>query len=125
MNVDELIDTLRLEPDGVWRKGEDSSRGDPLGEPLAKSVVTFVASDADFEAFETQLEEATAFVERNMAGLIRVSALQGVEEAVLDFGVELRDVAVHCDRLPPRFLRAAGKAGVSVQISHYSYGPEE
>jgi hypothetical protein len=80
---------------------------------------TFVASDADFCDFELQVEEATKFLEKHSDDISGIIALNGVEDAILDFGIELRDVAIHCDFLTPRFLRAAAEVGVTVELSHY------
>ncbi len=43
----------------------------------------------------------------------------GVQAVDLDFGIERRDVAVQCDRLPPELVRLAGSLGLGIELSQY------
>ena len=48
-----------------------------------------------------------------------MTSFKGVQDVTLDFGIALRDVMIHSDILPLRFLKAAAESGVSVELSHY------
>lgn len=119
LNVDALLSIVDLRPDRIWRRGEPRRASRPEGRRYDDSGTTFVASDADFDEFGQQLDEATGFLETHCCQITSMASFEGVQNATLDFGIELRDVAIHCDTLPPRFLKAAAAAGISVELSHY------
>ncbi len=48
----------------------------------------------------------------------------GVEGVTLDFGIEWRDVAAHCDHLPAELVRLAGELGLALEVSHYPISAE-
>lgn len=115
LDVDALLASIHLTPDRVWHQGELRTQG----KPNEHSGFTVVASDADIRDFETQLVEATRFLEDYGAQIADIASFEGVKYATLDFGIELRDVAIHSDTLTPRFLSAVANAGISVELSHY------
>jgi len=119
LDVEALLAKVTLKPDRIWRKGEPRFKIKPNGQVNEQSGVTFVASDANFHEPAKQLEDATRFLEDCHDEIVLLVEFEGVEHATLDFGIELRDVAVHCDCLSPRFLRAAASAGIEVELSHY------
>ena len=49
----------------------------------------------------------------------------GVQNVTLDFGIALRDVAVHSDLLTPKFLGAVADTGIAVELSHYPCSEEQ
>ena len=75
--------------------------------------------------FELQVQEAHSFLERNLDKIIKIIEFPGVEEATIDFGVELRDVAIHSDYLNPKFLEVVTQAGIGIEISHYPCSEEQ
>lgn len=83
------------------------------------SGATFLASSADFGGFDLQVEEATKFLESHQQDILTMGKFEGVEGLRLDFGIEFRDVAIHGDFLPSKFLIAAGSAGIDILLSHY------
>jgi hypothetical protein len=54
-----------------------------------------------------------------------MASFEGVEDATLDLGIELRDVAIHSDILPVRFFKAVAGVEVAVELSHYPCSEEE
>ncbi|MFT4639529.1 MAG: hypothetical protein ACI8T1_002854 [Verrucomicrobiales bacterium] len=117
--MDALVASIHIKDDKVWRKGEIRSASRPDGKANRHSGATFIASDADFEEFETQVVEATRFLVQHrdeMRDLVRFDA---VDHATLDFGIELRDVMIHSDTLTPELIAAAAAVGVSIELSHY------
>jgi hypothetical protein len=92
LDVDALLASVRLTPDRVWNCGEPRARSKPDGKCYEDSGVTYLASDADFGDFDKQVEEATRFLEDHSTQIAGIVTFKGVEEATLDFGIELRDV---------------------------------
>ena len=88
--------------------------------------VNFVASEADLDEFTRQLDEATKFLETHQTKKKKMVATPGVEFAVLDFGVCLRQgyVAQFC-YFPPNFIQLAAKTGVGVEVSQYACSDED
>lgn len=119
LDVEALLSLVDLKPDRVWRCGEPRRASKPEGRRHDHSGATFVASNADFCEFDKQVDEATSYLERHCQQMASMASFEGVQDTTLDFGIELRDVAIHSDVLPVRFLKAAAEAGVSVELSHY------
>jgi len=126
----ELLDTrallggVHIEPDRVWQKGEPRVKSRPDGRLNGTSGVTFIVSDADFRNFDSQLLDAVGFIDHNRRCLEFIRDFPSVDWFALDFGIELRDAAIHSDILTPQFLLAAASIGVSVELSHYPHHPE-
>jgi len=115
-----------LDPCKLYRKGErvfPASR--PDGRRNDKSGINVVASDAGFNEFPRQVEEATAFLVAHRADLARLRSFPGVEDMTLDFGIPRRDVVVHSDYLPPALLRLSGELGIGIELSYYPVGDKE
>ena len=119
LDIDAILETTSLKPDRIWRRGEPRIRSKPEEGVHTDSGLTFLVSDADFSEFDRQVESATTFMETYRDDIILISKLDFTEYATLDFGVGRRDVMVHCDYLPPKFLNAIAGTGVGVEISHY------
>lgn len=77
------------------------------------------ASRASFGEFPRQVAEATAFLRAEWEQVQRLCEWPGVEGVTLDFGIERRDVAVQCDRLPAELVRLAGVLGLAIELSQY------
>ena len=125
LDVDALLASIQLAPDRIWNRGEPRTRSKPNGKCHENSGIALLASDADFGDFGMQVEEATKFLEDHSAQIAGIVTFKGVEEATLDFGIELRDVMIHSDILTPRFLGAAASVGIAVELSHYPCSNEQ
>jgi hypothetical protein len=119
-----LLDGIHLEPYRIRQKGEPRVKSSPNGRLNESSGVNFVVSDADFRDFDVQLLDAIGFIGRNRRCLEFIRDFPSVDWFALDFGIELRDAAIHSDILTPEFLLAAASVGVSVELSHYPHHPE-
>ncbi|GAC1472091.1 MAG: hypothetical protein NVSMB9_18930 [Isosphaeraceae bacterium] len=118
--------TTTLQPCHLYRKGEPKfPASQPNGRHNDKSGINFVASEADFDEFPRQVEEATAFLLLHRQELSRLRDFPGVEDMTLDFGIARRDVLVQCDHLPPTLLRAAGELGIGIELSQYPVGRDD
>jgi hypothetical protein len=119
LDIGALLARTVLEADRVWIKGEPRFQSKSDGETLNNSGANFLVSEADMSEFDIQIKEASAFLEKNQSEIEKMVLFPGVEGAVLDFGVELRDVAIHSDYLSPELIQVAAKAGVGIRLSHY------
>lgn len=119
LDLDALLAGSALSPYRTWRLGSARSDSRPDGPVCPDSGACFAISTADFDAFSAQVHDATLFLERHAADVRAIVSFPGVDAVTLDFGIALRDVAVHCDYLPPRLLSAAAAAGVGIELSHY------
>ena len=125
LDVDALLSSVDLRPDNLWHRGEPRFKSKLNGKTHAHSGANFVASHADFCEFQLQIEDAIIFLEDHAEKIAFILAFEGIEHASLDFGIELRDMGTHSDILPPRFLKAAGNSGVTVELSHYPCTKDE
>lgn len=115
LDIDALSEALAIDPYRTFRKGE--ARG--LRKIHETSGICFEVSDAEFEEFDLQIQDAVQFLTENAKVLAVISGFPGVEHALLDFGIEKREVAVQCDYLPADVLRLAGNLGLGIVLSHY------
>lgn len=104
----------------VKRKGERVfSIGHPNERQYEQSGVHVSASDADFNEFPQQIEEATVFLRSNGEQLRRLCEFPGVEGVTLDFGIARRNVVLQCDHFPAELVQLAGSLGLSIELSQY------
>jgi hypothetical protein len=119
-NVDAFVANCTLPVCTVKRRGEPVfPASQPNGRRHEQSGVHVLASEADFADFQAQVDEVITFLRVNELELRRLRTFAGVETATLDFGIERRDVAVQCDRLPAELLRLAGAIDVDIELSQY------
>lgn len=78
----------------------------------------FQVSNADFDAFDQQINDAIRFLQAHEADIKQMlSDSQGT--GVLDFAIEWRDVAIQYDSIPAELVRLAGRLGLAFELSHY------
>jgi hypothetical protein len=117
LDVDIFLAKCSIQVDRTWRLGEQRIL---KGKFYSDSGATFVASKAEFDEFETQVVDATAFLEKHASAIATLIAFPGVQDAVLDFGVATRvGQAIQSSYLPPKFIQLAAQLGIGVEISHY------
>lgn len=119
LDVDLLVTTTSLIPEAIHRKGEPRHSNRPDGQKTKTSGASFVVSDADFDQFKIQKEEAIAFLAANRQELQRLMSLPGIEGGCLDFGIYQRDVPVQCDHFPVELVAMAGELGLGIELSQY------
>lgn len=121
-DVDAFLAQSGLQPYQKGKAGDPVWAHKPDGKRLKDSYCSFEASRADFDAFEEQVADVIRFLEENKDQLSLVTNTPEIEEALLDFGIELRigeHVAVQFDRLPARLLKLAGELGIDIGLSLY------
>lgn len=113
-----MLDQYHLPPDRTWKKGDARSL---KGKVYSNSGANFVVSEADFDEFTRQLDEATTYLEIHAKTIAEMVVAPGVQFAVLDFGVSLREgyVAQFC-YFPPQFVQLAADVGLGLEVSQYA-----
>jgi hypothetical protein len=119
INIDEFLNDIDIEPSNIWKKGEKKYKSIRPEELYKWSGVSFCASDADMNEFDVQVEDCIEFLTEFKAEISQLLESDDVEEATIDFGIELMDVAIHSDYLPPKLIKLAGKLGIGIELSHY------
>jgi hypothetical protein len=103
----------------IKRRGEPVfPASQPDGRRHESSGVHILVSDADFDEFQSQVDDAISFLQGNELQLRRLAEWPGVE-VELDFGIERRDVILECNTSPAELLRLAGALRIDITISHY------
>lgn len=83
------------------------------------SGVVVQVSEIGFDHFDEMINDAVRFLDDNAFEVRSAAASQGVEVAVLDFGVKLTDDPVHFWRFSPDLTVAAGRLGIALELSVY------
>lgn len=123
LDVESLLSKHSLPTDRMWKKGEQRSL---KGKKHSDSGVNFIASEADFDEFNQQVEDATAYFQAHESIIAMIVAFPGVDYAVLDFGVSLyKDSFVKFCYLPPQLIKLAASTGIGVEISCYACSDED
>ena len=81
----------------------------------------FQVSLAGFEDLGAQITDAIAFLDSNEEQLRKAMSHPGAN-GVLDFAVEWREAAIQCNRFSSELVRAAGRLGLALELSHYPGG---
>jgi hypothetical protein len=119
-DVDGFLKESRLAPCAVHRRGEPVfPASQPTGRLHERSRVHVAVSEAAFEEFSRQVEDAITFLGVKREEVRRLMNFPGVEAVVLDFGVSRRDVLLECYFLPPELIQRAGELGLGVELSQY------
>ena len=92
----------------------------PTDRPREASSVVVDVSEAGFDEFALQMEDAVAFLTSEDQQVRRLCSWPGVETATLAFGIARREVAAQTDHLPTEFVRLAGALGLAIEVSHYA-----
>lgn len=120
LDIDVFLIRSKLSPHKKTYKGAPKFKTKPDGERIAYSVVTFKVSDAPFDNFKQQVEDSLVFLRENQNKLECIAATEGVQFAVLDFGVRNTEQFSESAILPKELLKLAGYLGLDIEISLYS-----
>jgi hypothetical protein len=119
-DVDAFLAGCTLPVCAVKRRGEPVAPASrPYGRRHEWSGIHVTASNADFQDFPRQVEEATMFLRAEFEQVRRLRDFPGVEDVTLDFGIARRNVVLQCDRLPPELVCVAGSLGLGIELSQY------
>lgn len=128
LNIDAFLQESRLAPYKTFHRGDPQVQTKPYSKKLQFSGCAIEVSCAGFHQLEDQIRDAISFLELHQDKLRRISEIKEVDEAVLDFGIELRideeRVVFQFDRFPNRLLKLAGDLGLDIEVSIYPQGTE-
>jgi hypothetical protein len=117
LDVDSMLTSIPMEFDQVWKKGEPRSI---KGKMHTNSGAQFVVSEAAFEEFIVQRNDATKFLKSNEISVKKMADFPCVQYCVLDFGVSIIEGnAAVMTYLTPELINLAAKSGVGIEISCY------
>ena len=119
LNVDALVASTCLTSEAIHRRGDPRHSTRPGGKRFKTSGASFVVSEADFDQFRIQNEDAIAFLSENKQELQTLMAFPGIEDGCLDFGIFFRDVPAQCDHFPAELVAIAGVLGLGIELSQY------
>jgi hypothetical protein len=105
LDVDRLVRHTAFDFDTVHRRGDRRGRG-----VWGTNIVTVVVSERDCDDLRGQIREATRFLIRHRFALRRIGRVTGVEEVVLDFGIEDRPALGSLTTFPPRSSPPQGRS---------------
>jgi hypothetical protein len=123
----------RLVPTSTWTRSSPRATGtlrrfsiaallpktQPDGRKHTESGLNVVVSDAGFQEFAEQVEDAIEFLTDSAFEVRQLVAYPGVTGVVLDFGIAWRDVVAQSDQFPAELVRLAGGCGIALELSHY------
>lgn len=118
LDTDALLSSCTLTINSSWIKGSPQGI---RGKTHSTSGASFVASEADFDEFNTQVDDASEFLRANSAEISHLAEFTGVDQATLDFAVSLyEDSVTRFCYLPPALIRSAAVAGLGLEVSYYA-----
>ncbi len=112
-DVDRFLQLVHFKPNHIWRVRETPQQ------TLEWSGFVLTASEAEFDNIGQQIEDVIAFLHQHEANLALLATFPGVDERLLDLGIEDRDVAHQADYFPAELLRLAGNLNINLIISRY------
>jgi hypothetical protein len=114
-DVDEFLRSSSLKPCAIHRRGTPYlAKGQPRGRVHEASGLAIAVSGASWSDLATQVTDAERFLAAHRAEILRLVHFPGVEEATLDFSLDLRigdGVAAQFDRFPPRSSARRASSG--------------
>jgi hypothetical protein len=124
-DVDRFLAESQLRIITVKRRGEPvHPRTQPDGRRRTRSGVHISASEADFDQFELQIQDAIKFLKENETALRHLCGFPSVD-VTLNFGISRRDVICQVDNFPAELVRLAGALGMSIELTQYPTGLPE
>lgn len=87
-------------------------------------VAHFDVSDAPFNDFNAQIDDAIAFLRTRRTEVIQLMSTKSAS-GELDFAIEWRDVLCQFDTFPSALVGLAGALGLGLTLSHYPVATED
>ena len=84
--------------------------------------MNILISDADFEDFEQQQQDAIDFLTAHQLDLKKMRQFEGVTSASLDFGIAMRNVISQSDQFEPELISLMAPLGLALVLSQYPVG---
>jgi hypothetical protein len=115
-DVDGYLTGSPFKPMAVFRKGDVPPKNNPEGKPRPDSgFVVLINADQEL-GLGQQLKEAFAFLSQHEADLKAVRQV-GVDNMLLDLGVQVGDKIQQAEYLPPELIAILGQLGMGLIFS--------
>ncbi|TFF36548.1 hypothetical protein [Mucilaginibacter psychrotolerans] len=126
-NVDAFIEKSGLTVYDIHRHGEPVFKFKPDGRKHDGSGCAAAVSDAKFNDFNEQVNDAIGYLEHNGETLKHISTAEGLDYAFLHFGVSFNpgNGFYQSHRLPPELVKLAAEVNIGITISMYPPSQEE
>jgi hypothetical protein len=120
-DVAQLLVLSPIKPCNIFRYGEPRSSR-PNSRICQTSGLNLEVSTADFEYLEEQQADAIRFLRTNAIVLKSMREVSGVEKAILDFGIQMRNVIVQSDAFPQELIGALATIGCDLELTQFLSG---
>jgi hypothetical protein len=126
-NVDAFIKKCGFTADSIGRRGEPVYKSKPDGRKFDGSSCTIEVSGAEFNAFNQQVSDVISYLKNNREALKHIPKAEGLEYAVLDFGVSFNppNGFYQSQRLSAELVKLAAEINIGITISMYAPSEEE
>ena len=120
-DVDACLNNCTLPVCAVMKLGEPVfPRSRPDGKKHEQTGINIDVSDADFDNYPKQVEEAISFLKAYVEQIRQLREFPGVETLTLDFGIAQKDVPAQYIRLPNKLIQLAAALGLEIELSLYA-----
>ena len=99
----------------LWHKGEQHRKGSHEDSGFILDVCQL-----DSKGLKELVERVIDFLRNNSTELKQLMDFPGVENGILDFAINRRDVAAQLDHFPAELVRLAGSLGLGIDLTQYS-----
>lgn len=89
------------------------------------SFISILVSDAGFDSWKEQIEDAIRFLEKNKSSMNLIPETPEIDQATLDFEIRGRDKFCQSVILPNKLLKLAADSGIEIEISIYGATADE
>lgn len=122
-DIDNFVDKSKLQPYNKSYKGQPKFKTKPDGEKLTHSLISIKTSKADFDNLKKQVADTIRYLKINEDKLTHIATTKGIDNAVLDFGIDLRidkkKILTQSDKFPNELLKLAAELGLDIKLSIY------
>ena len=87
---------------------------------MQDSGLHIVVSESDSD-LRCQVEDAIVFLTKEQSEISRLVQSNGIDETILDFGIDHRDDLLQQEFLCPEILRIVGQFGFGIVLSLYPH----
>lgn len=120
-DVNTFVLVSELVPYKISYKESPRYKSKPDGKKHEYTGCSFEVSSADFNEFDKQVTDAIKYLNQNREKLKMINLTNGIEYALLDFGVDYdENNFVQSHFLPNELLKIVSELGISIELSIYN-----
>jgi len=122
-DVDDFIQKSGISPYAKFYKGAPRIESKPNGEKIKTTSCNLKVSDAGFDEFNQQVQDAIDYLNSHQQKLQYIKSTPEIQYATLDFGVEYNpDKFTQTQYLPTELVKLSADLGIGIEISIYQQG---